>query len=125
MPRFGLIALFRFLFRTSRTLWKRQEFRGLLSATVALIVLGAVFFKITEPHQFKTWVDAFYFTVVTLTTVGYGDFTPTRVVTKLFVIGYIFIGLALMGSFLGIVGEAFLSDARRPDGRGRDSGRSS
>ena len=57
-------------------------------------------------------MDALYFTVVTLTTVGYGDFVPTRVVSKLFVIGYIVIGLGLMGSFLGIVGEAFLRDAR-------------
>lgn len=36
------------------------------------------------------WIDSFYFVVITFTTVGYGDFTPTTPLTKLITI---FVGL--------------------------------
>jgi uncharacterized protein YjbI with pentapeptide repeats len=48
----------------------------------------------------KSLLDAFYFSVITFTTLGYGDILPTGVVGKLVVItevisGYIFLGLLL------------------------------
>ena len=35
-----------------------------------------------------SWLDSFYFVVVTLTTIGYGDFSPTTPITKLLTIFY-------------------------------------
>jgi voltage-gated potassium channel len=47
---------------------------------VLLTVIGTFAF-----HKLEGWsfVDALYFTVATLTTVGYGDLTPTLPSTKL------------------------------------------
>lgn len=45
-------------------------------------------------------VDALYFTVVTMTTVGYGDLAPTTVAGKLFTSAFVFAGLAIVDLFL-------------------------
>ncbi|PXF45484.1 Two pore potassium channel c [Gracilariopsis chorda] len=49
--------------------------------------------------------DAAYFCIVTTTTVGYGDITPTRGSSKLFVIYYVVVSIAIISAVLGhIVG---------------------
>ncbi|KAJ8429462.1 hypothetical protein Cgig2_015314 [Carnegiea gigantea] len=45
-------------------------------------------------------VDAFYFCVVTMTTVGYGDLFPESVPAKLFACAFVFSGMALVGLIL-------------------------
>ncbi|CAK9200421.1 unnamed protein product [Sphagnum troendelagicum] len=44
-----------------------------------------------------TVVDALYFTIVTLTSVGYGDITPNSTSAKLFTCVFVFIGFGLIG----------------------------
>jgi len=74
---------------------------------VVLIVVGTFgFIQLEGGHrpEFYTYsensrvlgvpfVNAFYWCCVTITTVGYGDVTPTTVGGKWFAIGYIFIGI--------------------------------
>ena len=43
-----------------------------------------------------SWVDSVYFVVITLTTIGYGDFHPTLPVTKLITIFYGINGIILL-----------------------------
>jgi len=47
-------------------------------------------------HELETWswVDSIYFSVTTLTTIGYGDLYPTRDITKIFTVLYIFSGIS-------------------------------
>jgi len=51
-----------------------------------ITVTGAVF------HWLEgwSWLDSIYFVVITFTTIGYGDFAPTTLLTKLITI---FVGL--------------------------------
>jgi len=75
--------------------WKRL--RILLSLPIAILIIGTIGFMVLEKLSF---VDALYFTIVTISTVGYGDIHPTSIASKLFGIGLIIIGI---GIFLGIV----------------------
>lgn len=49
----------------------------------------------------ETWTDAFYYIIVTGTTVGYGDATPVSQMTKLFTLSVIIIGTGAFGAFFG------------------------
>jgi len=58
-----------------------------------LITIGTLFYNIFEGWRM---LDALYFTVMTLTTVGYGDFRPTSDPSKIFTIVYVLGGVYMM-----------------------------
>ena len=66
--------------------------RILILVLLAYLSFGATVYHLVEKWS---WFDSFYFTVVTVATVGYGDFTPQTVLGKTFTMLYIFIGIAL------------------------------
>jgi len=78
-------------------------------AGLALLVLavGTVGFRLLEDWS---WVDAFYFSAVAVTTVGFGDLAPTSDAAKLFTVLYIFSGITIFSVFLN---ERFKRNARR------------
>lgn len=115
----GLWALWRFFSRVVRTGWHKEEIRGLIIITISTIFLGAWFYRAFEP-TIITWTDAFYFTVMTLTTVGYGDFSPTTMLTKWFTIFYVFIGLGIIGGFVGLIGETVVEDMQEQIDSGKE-----
>ena len=86
----------------------------LVSSVVALIVTGTVVYSVLEGWPV---VDALYFSVVTLTTVGYGDLTPQTVVGKLFTIVYVLAGISLIIAFANTVFRraAIVEPRRQPD----------
>ncbi|MCP4363634.1 MAG: two pore domain potassium channel family protein [Chloroflexi bacterium] len=95
-----MIALYVFivsLFRKIRQGWKDSEFRGLFWMVLTVLLMGTIFYHLREGWS---WLDSFYFTVVTLATVGYGDLAPTRPESKIFTVLYIIIGLGLLSSFI-------------------------
>ena len=117
MPVLGLIAIFRSAHHLSRVLWRKEAFRGLLWVTFITIATGTWFYHQFEP-TITTWVDAYYFTVITLTTIGYGDMGPTIPLTRIFTTFYVFVGLGIIAGLIGIVGEAVVEDAaQRPTQR--------
>jgi len=65
-----------------------------------MIIIGAAVFHWLEGWG---WLDSIYFVVITLTTIGYGDFSPTTPVTKLFTIFYGLNGVILLLMLFDIV----------------------
>jgi voltage-gated potassium channel len=59
-------------------------------------------------------VTAFYFTIVTLATVGYGDIVPVTPETRLFVTSFIIIGLGMFATILAsVIGPAISVELSR------------
>jgi len=116
----GLFAVGRLLVRSVRGLAADPESRGLLSLVIGLIGGGAVFY-----HQVEklSWLDSFYFTVVTLTTVGYGDISPTTAAGKLFTMSYLLIGIGLLVTFAARLSSYMVEEQQRvvEERRGRHS----
>jgi voltage-gated potassium channel len=101
-----LIALFVMLRRFVRALrdaWRSdQAFRMLLALVVSLLVSGTTFFTLVEGWSV---LDSFYFSVTTLTTVGFGDPAPITALGKIFTILYIFVGLGVIGGFINVLAK--------------------
>jgi voltage-gated potassium channel len=74
----------------------------LLVAVVAYGTCGFMFFEV-ESRPDLEWVDALWWTLVTLTTVGYGDFFPTSVGGRFLVaVPVMVLGIGLLGYLLSI-----------------------
>jgi len=89
-------TLLRFLLAFFRSL-RDPEFRAMFVTVVVLLVGGTVFYSNEEGWRV---VDALYFSVITLTTIGYGDLHPTTDVSKIFTIFYILVGIGVLVAFI-------------------------
>lgn len=74
----------------------RRNFRLLAAAAVAMIGLGTVVMHYVEK---LSWINSVYFSVVSLTTVGYGDIVPTTDTGKIFVCFYLLAGIGIIAAF--------------------------
>jgi voltage-gated potassium channel Kch len=74
----------------------RYVYRYLSLVVVVILVVGTFFYHAVEKF---TWVNAVYFCVVTLATVGYGDIVPKTDAGKIFTTVYIIIGVGVITTF--------------------------
>lgn len=64
----------------------------LISTLPAIIFAGTVFFHFIEGWS---WLDSYFFTVITLSTVGYGSLVPATAAGKIGTTIFIFVGLGV------------------------------
>ncbi len=67
-----------------------------------VIVGGTVFFHYVEGWS---WVDSYFFSVVTLSTVGYGSIVPVTTLGKIGTTIYIFLGLGIFAFVIQQIGH--------------------
>jgi voltage-gated potassium channel len=104
------------LLRSVGGAWRRDpEFRSLMFLVAVTLLGGTVFYSSVEGWSV---VDAFYFSVTTLTTVGLGDLSPETTVGKIFTVIYIFAGLSIILGFIDAVSKETLGRRRRRRGDG-------
>jgi voltage-gated potassium channel len=92
--------------RAIRTLWTDPQFKSLTRLTVIAITSGVVFYWLIED---LSPVNALYFSVTTLTTVGYGDYSPETTAGKLFTVVYVLVGVGILLAFLARVAGQVVS----------------
>ncbi len=125
-----MIAFLLILTRFVRGIWrglKDPEFRGLFALAGVLMLSGTLFYRSVEGWSA---LDSLYFSVTTLTTVGYGDLAPTTPASKVFTIVYLLLGVGVLVGFVGKLAshviEARSSDwkklSRRRGARKTDAG---
>lgn len=84
---------------------QRNTLRVALVTLSGLLLIGTLLFHSLENW---TWTESFYFTVITLTTVGYGDLHPTTDASRLAVALFIIFGVGIVAGVVSMVGSGFL-----------------
>lgn len=103
--------MLRALFRTLREVWIEPAGRGFILGALVVVAAGTTFYTIVEDWPV---LDALYFTVITLTTIGYGDLHPTTDLSKIFTIFFVLAGVSFLLGFLNfIIGRTVKGQAER------------
>jgi voltage-gated potassium channel len=116
-----LALAFRGLARAVAAVWRDPETKALPFVAAALVLTGTIFY-----WRFEDWtiIEALYFSVVTLTTVGYGDLHPTSAGTEIFTIFYILTGIGVFVALLASIAQQYIAQkAESPSARERLSAR--
>lgn len=84
---------------------------SLLLVAAGTIVIGSfVIFSVESEHpdsQITSMLDAVWWTVATVTTVGYGDIVPVSDTGKIIAIFFMFFGIGTLAIFLSVMGTRF------------------
>ncbi len=117
MPAFFILH-----YRFFRSLWhglQDREFRALFYWVFGILLLGTWFYSKVEGWRV---LDSLYFTITTLTTVGYGDFYPRTDAGKIFTMIYIFVGIGLLSGFVILLGErsGLIKPPQKPEAKKDD-----
>lgn len=81
-----------------------------------VILSSLVMFQV-EPENFATFFDAFYWAVVTMTTVGYGDIYPVSELGRIVSMISSFVGIAIIALPTGIISAGFMQSLSERDAR--------
>jgi voltage-gated potassium channel len=68
--------------------------------------------RAAQPEKFGRLSDALWWSLVTMTTVGYGDLYPVTGLGRAVAVVTMLVGIGLLGTFISLVGSSFL--AARP-----------
>ena len=90
----------RAILRTLREVWAEPGGRLLILSVLAILVTGTIFYTLVEDWSV---IEALYFTVITLTTIGYGDLHPTTEFSRLFTIFFVLAGVSTLLGFLNFI----------------------
>jgi hypothetical protein len=96
--------------KTLLEFFRDKEYRDLLFTTIIAIIIGMIAYHFLEDW---TWIDSLYFSVITLTTVGYGDLVPQTDAGKVFTILYIIMGIGIILAFVNTIYNHFTAKRDR------------
>ena len=83
-------------------LLKDPELQALFFLVVTMLASGTLFYRRVEGWNL---LDSLCFSVITLTTVGYGDFSPSTTAGNISTMFYIFIGIGIILGSVNAVAE--------------------
>ena len=76
----------------------------------SMIAVGTLSYHYLEEW---TWTESFYFTVCTLTTIGYGDLHPTSDASQIFTAIFALAGVGVAFGSFGALGAIYLKRGER------------
>nr|WP_041095320.1 potassium channel family protein [Paucilactobacillus hokkaidonensis] len=98
-----------------KILYKQEEQKALMVMIAFIFIIGTLFYHNVEK---MAYLDALYFSVITLATIGYGDLYPQTDLGKIFTIFYVLIGVGIFTALIVNINHALTQYHRekRSDG---------
>ena len=84
----------------------RSKINTAIALLIILLIIGVVGFRILTNY---TWIDAVYMTVITITTVGFGEVNPLDDDSKIFTIFLILTSVIIVGYAIKVITEYILT----------------
>ncbi len=83
-----------------------------MSVTIAVVVVGAILMWAFDRDNYPSYGEALWFTLQTVTTVGYGDTTPTSAIGRSVAAVVMVTGIGLITVVTAAVTSLFIEAAR-------------
>ena len=115
----SLMSILKRFLKVMKAGWRDGEFRGLSIVLGAWVALGTVIYSVREGWSI---IDSLYFSVMTLTTIGYGDFSPTTSWMRLYTVVYAVMGIGLFVAFNARLAQYAFESRRHDDKAGPSDG---
>ena len=110
-----ILMPFVMVWRSLRDVWYDRASRGILITAALLLAAGTLIFMFIEGFS---PIDSFYFSFITLATIGYGDLSPSTDLGKIVTVIY---GIAGLGVIAALV-SAIAAQRRRENPAPTDQG---
>jgi voltage-gated potassium channel len=108
--------------RAARKALDAHGFHYVLILTVVATALGAAGIYIVErDFTIKSLEDALWFSIVTVTAVGYGDVTPVTAEGRLIALGLMFVGVGVISVFTASIASAFVGEGHEQEAKSVDA----
>ena len=96
--------------RSLHGIWKDRASRGILITAALLLVAGTVLFAWIEGFS---PIDSFYFSFITLSTIGYGDLSPTTELGKIVTVIYGIAGLGVIAALVSAIASQRMRESEQ------------
>lgn len=100
------------LLKGLRHAWRQPDFKATVVLVAATLVSGTIFYSTVEGWR---WLDALYFSVATMSTVGYGDLAPATDTGKVFTILYMLVGIGVFVALVTQIARALIAPGGKDD----------
>lgn len=97
--------------RGLRSFWNDPSGRAILGIALSMIGTATVFYRFVEDLR---WLDSVYFSVITISTVGYGDISPETAAGKIFTMIYVVVGIGVFVAAVSTIGHHLVAVKKPP-----------
>jgi voltage-gated potassium channel len=91
----------------------RYASAAIISTITALVVVGALMMRLFDSDTYPTFGGAVWFTLQTVTTVGYGDDTPTSATGRFVASVVMVVSIALLTVITAVITSMFIRSVSR------------
>jgi len=90
------------IYQFIKNMLRNHEFMVLFLLVAITLITGTIFY-----HRIEEWryLDSLYFSMITLTTVGYGDIFPKTDAGKIFTMIYLVVGIGIIFGFINLIAQ--------------------
>jgi len=85
----------------------------IVTATAAIVVLGGVMMRVLDHAEYDSIWVGMWWVLQTVTTVGYGDYTPTSVIGRLLTSFVMLYGIAFLAIITAAITSVFVARAEQ------------